>query len=127
LKSIEKVPSLHALLFPLLLEGTSATTMTTINTQGGDAFISSEANENTNTSRTIDHLLGWLDYIEQDLTINTGLGRHGLLISDERSTIVKGRSDPATPMILRNNSLTNIHQDLGDIFFNADGNWSAGV
>ena len=109
--------------------GTSATAMTTINTQGGDdfVFISSEANEDALTSRTIDHLLGWLDYVEYDLTINTDVGRHRLLFSDERSKIVKGRSSPDKPMTLRNNSLTDIHEDVGDIFFNTKGNWSAGV
>jgi len=103
--------------------------MTTINTQGQDEyiFISSEANEDSTTAKTVDHLLGWLDYVEYDLTINTDQGRHRLLMSDERSKIVKGRSSLESPMTLTNNSLTSIHEAVGDIFFRTLGNWSAGV
>jgi hypothetical protein len=103
--------------------------MTTIHTQSSNdyVFISSEANENVTSARPIDFLLGWLDYVEQDLTINTNEGRHRLLMSDERSQIVKGRSRPESPMMLTYNSLTDIHEKVGDIFFNTGGNWSAGV
>lgn len=112
----------------LNVRGTSATSMTTITTQTGDdyLFLSSEANEDQSTCQTIDHLLGWLDYMEYDLTVNTDTGRHRLLLSDERSTIAKGRSDEE-PMTLTKDSLTNIHENVGDFFFTTNGNWSAGV
>ena len=113
----------------LYLSGTSASSMTTIHTQTGDefVFISSEANENISTASTMDHLLGWLDYVEHDLTINTDTGRHRLLMSDERSEIAKGRISPDSVMTLTKNSLTQIHEAVGDIYFNSQGNWSAGV
>jgi Ca2+-binding RTX toxin-like protein len=102
--------------------------MTTITTQTGDdtVFISSEANQNIDNARTVDVLLGWLDYVEENLTVNVDTGRHRLLMSDEKSLIAKGQSSPAR---LTNRSLTNLHNDLGDIFFDTtgSGNWSAGV
>jgi Ca2+-binding RTX toxin-like protein len=86
-------------------------------------FISSEANQNIENARTVDVLLGWLDYMEEDLVVDVGTGRHRLLISDEKSLIAKGRA------ILSNNSLTNLHEDLGDIFFSSKGvfAWAGGV
>ena len=55
--------------------------------------------------------------------VDVGTGRHRLLISDEKSLIAKGRA------ILSNNSLTNLHEDLGDIFFSSTGvfAWAGGV
>ncbi len=104
------------------VRGTSA--ITSITTQDGDddVFISSDANEDVTTSSTVDFLHGWLDYIERDLTINVTKGRHRLLISDESSNVGKG------PAILSSSSFTAIHDDVGDIFFTANGgNWISGV
>lgn len=107
--------------------GTSA--ITAITTQTGDdtVFISSEANENITTARTVDVLLGWLDYIEQDLFVNVTTGRHRLLMSDEKSIYAKGSQ--TVPAVLTSQSLTNLLDTLGDIYFytSGTGNWSAGV
>ena len=117
---------LTSLFVCLAYKGTSATT--TITTQTGDdtVFISSEANQNTENARSVDVLLGWLDYIEQDLTVDVSIGRHRLLMSDEKSLIAKGEGESG-PAVLTNRSLTNLRTNLGDIFFETDGNWSAGV
>ena len=73
-------------------------------------------------------LLGWLDYIEKDLTVNVQSGRHRLLLSDKDSQVGKGFSSNNLPALLTRNSLTNLHDELGDIYFDAaGGNWSAGV
>lgn len=106
--------------------GTSA--VTTVNTQAGDdtVFISSEANQNIENARTVDVLLGWLDYIQEDVTVNVASGRQRLLISDEKSLIAKGRNSAA---VLTKQSLTSLGNGLGDIFFHTSGtgNWSAGL
>lgn len=106
-----------------LITGTSAPTRITTQTGHDTVFISSEANQNPSNARTVDHLLGWLDYMEENLEVYVGTGEHRLLMSDEKSLIAKG---PAT---LTNESLTNLHDDLGDIFFYTSGDlaWSAGV
>mmetsp|Transcript_32748 Transcript_32748/g.68855 ORF Transcript_32748/g.68855 Transcript_32748/m.68855 type:complete len:347 (+) Transcript_32748:489-1529(+) len=110
------------------VRGTSATT--TITTQSGNdtVFISSEANQNTDNARSVDVLLGWLDYLEEDLIVDVGSGRHRLLMSDEASWEAKGNGSKG-PAVLTNNSLTNLHDELGDIRFytGGSGNWSAGV
>ena len=69
-----------------------------------------------------------MEYVEENLTVNVGAGRHRLLISDENSTIAKGYGSSG-PALLTNRSLIRIDDNVGDIFFNtADGgNWSAGV
>ncbi|GAX18396.1 hypothetical protein FisN_2Lh003 [Fistulifera solaris] len=110
--------------FKIVVNVRGTTAITTITTQDGDDafFVSSEANENVMTSSTVDFLHGWLDYIENDLFLNAASGRHRLLISDESSYFGKG------PAILSSTSFTAIHEDVGDIFFTADGgNWISGV
>ena len=49
-------------------------------------------------------------------------------MSDKDSLVGKGFSSSNLPALLTKNSLTNLHDEVGDIYFNAvDGNWSAGV
>ena len=104
------------------VRGTTATTSITTQHGDDDIFISSEANEDVTTSSTIDFLHGWLDYIESDLTINAAKGRHRLMISDESSNVGKG------PAVFSNSSFTAIHDNVGDIFFTANGgDWISGV
>lgn len=104
------------------VRGTTATTSVTTQNGNDDVFISSEANEDVATSGTVDFLHGWLDYLESDLTINAAKGRHRLMISDESSSVGKG------PAIFSSSSFTAIHDDVGDIFFTANGgNWISGV
>jgi Ca2+-binding RTX toxin-like protein len=112
------------------VRGTSVTT--TITTQDKDdlVFISSEASQvNLETAASLEFLTGWLDYLEFDLTVNVGIGRHRLLISDENSTVSKGGVDNAAgPAELTWESLTKISDILGDFYYTAEGgNWSAGV
>jgi Ca2+-binding RTX toxin-like protein len=114
------------------VRGTTA--ITSITTQGGDDtfFVSSEANQNTANAGSVDVLLGWLDYVEEDLYLVAQTGRHRLLISDENSTINKGYDrygeEDYGPVVLTRNSLTDIHPDVGDILFTAEGgDWSDGV
>ena len=107
--------------------GTTATTH--IYTQSGDdyVFISSEANQDISNAAEVEVLLGWLDYMEEDLTVEVADGRHRLLMSDKDSNIAKG-SDLDGPALLTGESLTNLGNGLGDIYFTtSDGNWSAGV
>jgi hypothetical protein len=110
------------------VRGTSAKTIITTQDKNDLVFISSEASQVDNeTAASLEFLTGWLDYLEKDLTVNVGIGRHRLLISDENSTISKG-NDITGPAELTKESLTNISYDLGDIFYTAEGgNWSAGV
>lgn len=67
----------------------------------------------------MDVLEGWLDYLEDDLTVNVGTGTHRLMMSDITSEKPKGRADK--PAVLTSNSLTDIADNLGNIFFNTDG------
>lgn len=114
-------------------DDTGNTATTSISTQDDDdfVFISSEANQNIDNAETVDVLLGWLDYIEEDLSLDVGSGRHRLLISDERSPFAKGYSSSGSPALLTNRSLTNIGNNVGDIFFDtslAEGSrWADGV
>eukprot|EP00957_Ditylum_brightwellii_P074876 5690924-Ditylum_brightwellii.AAC.1 len=74
----------------LNIRGTSAETFIT-SQEGDDAvFISSDANENSETANTVGILFGWLDYIQADLHVMTGSGRHRMLISDIYSALSKG-------------------------------------
>lgn len=104
--------------------------MTTITTQSGDdtVFVSSEANQNMANALTVDVLLGWLDYIQNDLIVSVDTGRHRLLISDEKSQIAKGKGQTGEA-IFTSQSLTSLGDGLGDIFFSAsgNGNWFGGV
>lgn len=113
------------------VRGTSATTK--ISTQSGDdrVYLSSEANEEPGSD--LDVLLGWLDYMEQDLTIDVGTGQHRLMMSDERSSVSKGVSG-AGAALFTSTSLTNLGDGLGDFFFEtssptvgARADWSFGV
>ena len=108
------------------VRGTSATTSITTQQSDDFIFISSEANQDVSNADVVDVLLGWLDYIEQDLHINANGGRHRMLISDEKSEISKGAAE--NPAHLQSESLTELASNLGDIFFNATGgNWNAGL
>ena len=109
------------------VRGTSARTNITTQDKDDFVFISSDASENSETAASLEFLTGWLDYLEKDLSINVGIGRHRLLISDENSAISKG-VDATGPAELTRDSLTNIGDHWGDIFYTAEGgNWSAGV
>jgi hypothetical protein len=109
----------------LNIRGTSADT--SIKTQSADdyVFISSEANQDNTNAGTVDVLLGWLDYVHGDLTVEVGNGRHRLMISDERSN--SSMASEAAPAVLSRSSLTNVKDNVGNIFFSAEGgNWSGG-
>jgi len=110
------------------VRGTTADETKILASEGVDdfVFIASDANENSASAPIVDFLHGWLDYIEGNLTIVAGPGRNRLMISDEKSSIAKGSA--ADPMTLQRDSLTQIKDNLGDIFFTADGgDWSRGV
>ena len=112
------------------IRGTSATTEVT--SQSGDdyVFISSDADVlDIPEAEALEVLLGWVDYMEEDLTVIAGSGRNRLMISDEKSTIAKGvgSNGPAT---MTSTSLTDLADELGNIYFSAsgsDGLWAAGV
>ena len=109
------------------VRGTSAETF--ITTQEGDdaIFISSDANENITTARSVDVLFGWLDYIEKDLHVMAQSGRHRLLLSDMFSPKSKGSGTLGAAELTRS-SLTGLADTLGDIYFNStNGNWYDGV
>jgi len=124
----------------VIVRGTTAKTR--ITTQEGDdhVFISNDANQfppffdeseprNGNRGLILDVLDGYLDYLEADLTVNVGTGSHRLMISDITSPISKGR--PGKPAVLTNNSLTDLADNLGNIYFNTEGGdsgeWTVGV
>ena len=116
------------------VRGTSAATY--LYTQEGHDkfFLASDAVENETTSSTTDVLYGFLDYMGKDLHILAGSGRHRLLMSDAFSTVAKGRG-VGGPAELTNSSLTNLHETLGNIYFDfstndtldVDGNWYGGI
>ena len=109
------------------IRGTSAL-KTYIYTQEGDDefFVSSDADERLATIPFVDVLYGTLDYMEGDLYMSSGSGRHRLLMSDVFSMISKGvgRQGPAE---LTNTSLSNLADNLGNIYFNSEGNWYGGI
>jgi Ca2+-binding RTX toxin-like protein len=110
----------------LNIRGTSANT--SISTQSSDdyVFISSEANQNLTNAGAVDVLHGWLDYMHGDLTVKVGSGRQRLMISDESSNI--SMASKAEPAVLSKSSLTSIKDNVGNIYFSAEGgNWSRGV
>ena len=104
------------------IRGTSAETF--IVTQEGDDtfFLSSDANEVPDTADLADILLGHLDYLEKDLHIITQDGRHRLFMSDTFSAIPKGVGS-AGHAVLSKDSLLNLSDDLGNIYFSTNGNW----
>lgn len=110
------------------IRGTSAKTR--VETQEGDDtfFVGSDANESAETADSVEVLFGVLDYIERDLEIFANGGRHRLLISDILSTKVKGTGERGR-MELTRDSLSNLANDLGDIYFSVseNGNWLGGV
>jgi hypothetical protein len=112
------------------IRGTSATTHVT--SQSGDdyVFISSEADVlDIQEAQELDVLLGWLDYLHEDLSVQANSGRNRLMISDERSVIAKGTGSNG-PATLTSTALENLADDLGKIVFTAngeDGIWAAGV
>ncbi|CAB9505197.1 Kringle domain [Seminavis robusta] len=110
----------------LNIRGSTATTKITTQSLDDYIFISSEANQDSSNAASVDVLLGWLDYLEEDVTVEAGSGRHRLMMSDEKSSIsMAAEGDPA---VLTSTSLTNIKEGLGNIYFSAEGgHWSAGV
>ena len=58
------------------VRGTSAITVITAQEKDDFVFISSEASQNSSTKESLRFLPGWLDYLEKDLTVNVGIGRH---------------------------------------------------
>jgi Ca2+-binding RTX toxin-like protein len=111
----------------LNVRGTTAETF--IKTQDSDdtVFVSSDANEVISTAGSVDFLEGWLDYIESDLHIEVSTGRHRLMMSDESSSKSKGIGSGG-PAALTEDSLVQLSDGLGDIFFKATGgNWFGGV
>ena len=110
------------------IRGTSA--LTRVETQGGDDsfFVGSDANESIETANSVDVLFGVLDYIERDLEIFANGGHHRLFISDMFSTIVKGTGERGR-IELTHNILSNLADDLGDIYFSVseNGNWLGGI
>jgi hypothetical protein len=110
------------------VRGTSANT--TITTQEGNdkVFIGSDANEDGDSAGIAEVLYGVLDYIEKDLYIDVGGGRHRLLISDSFSNAAKGVGSDGS-VLLTESSLTNLADDLGDIYFavNEGGSWLDGI
>ena len=101
------------------IRGTTAN-HTYIESQSGDDkfFISSDANENTDTALSVEVLYGLLDYIEGDLHIEFNSGRHRLFLSDCFSVHPKGVGTNGFVEIT-NSSIMNLGDDLGNIYFSA--------
>jgi len=109
------------------IRGTSAKTL--VKTQEGNDkfFVGSDADENITTAASVDVIYGVLDYIEQDLLIESQSGRHRLLISDKFSALAKGGGSTGYAKLTRS-SLENLADNLGNIYFTAEnGNWHEGV
>lgn len=110
------------------VRGTSAETY--INTQEGDDkfFLASDADEVNVTAAFPEVLYGFLDYMEGDLHISSGRGRHRLLMSDAFSVIDKGVGSKGQAE-LTDSSLLNLADNIGNIYFSANGagNWFDGI
>jgi len=100
------------------VRGTASETIFNLNSGDDAIYISSDADLNTTTARTLEYLEGHLDYIEADLTINAGDGRHIMMISDEATPFSKGT--PASPAQLSNSALTGVA--VGDITYTSSSN-----
>ena len=105
----------------LAVRGTSAN-QTYIETNTGDdkIFISSDAMENAYSASDSESLYGVLDYIQGELHIEVNGGRHRLFVSDCFSTIPKGVG-PNEFVKITNSSITNLGEEIGDIFFSSSG------
>lgn len=99
------------------VRGTTATT-TVHGNDGDERHYVSDVADLDNTSFT-DHLLGTLDDIGGDLTLDSGAGRHLLMVSDENA----GAGDGAG--VLTESSITGL--STGDITYTTGGNWADGV
>jgi hypothetical protein len=105
------------------IRGTSAETFL-VTQEGYDKFfISSDANESALTANDTTVLYGFLDYIEEDVHIESNSGRHRLLMSDTFSTIPKGVGSNGMAT-LSNSALLDLGDKVGDIYYSATGgNW----
>jgi Ca2+-binding RTX toxin-like protein len=99
------------------VRGTSATT--TIHGNAGDEryYVSDVANLDQDT--TTDHLLGTLDDIDGALTLDSGAGRHLLMVSDEDT------ATGDTAAVINATSITGLAP--AGITYTTSGSWADGV
>ena len=105
------------------IRGTSAETTNVTTQEGNDkVFISSDAAEDEDSVGDAEVLYGVLDYINGDLYVNVGTGRHRLFMSDSFSDIPKGVGTDGI-VHMTNSSLMNLADELGNIYFDTGGDW----